>query len=520
MTKVSRTRLSFLVMAVAAMLVSVAGRLEAADLRINIDADPATVNPITNSELFAQYVINNLYEGLTALDKDGHVIPALAEKWEAHADNLGFRFWLRKGVKFHSGRELTSKDVEWTFLQTLVPGGKGGLMEDYTSEIVGAQDVIDGKSKELAGFKIIDDYSFDVTFAKPDVIFPIYPLLIVDSHVVEENGPDWFLKVSAGTGPFKFVEWKRGVDVKLEANKDYWRGAPKIDGIDFLIVPNFDTALSMFETNALDLVYVQQEYARQVLKDPQFADQTLSAPAAQINYLGMNQSLYAPFKDERVREAVNLAIDREGLIKGLFSGAAYPLYGLITPGFPGYDPNIPAITYDPERAKKLLAEAGYPDGKGLPPIDIQSTEPNKTSLAYFADQFHKVLGWDVNVKVVERGTFIKAMNAGQVAFFPWGWTADFVDPATFLQAVFYSKSKFNRSRYSDPAFDALIEKALQTPDATARYKYYNQADRVLVDGVGTIPLYVRKQLALKSPKLDGVYLTPEWFLPFYDASIK
>ena len=86
-----------------------------------------------------------------------------------------------------------------------------------------------------------------MTFAKPDVIFPIYPLLIVDSHVVEENGPDWFLKVSAGTGPFKFVEWKRGVDVKLEANKDYWRGAPKIDGIDFLVVPNFDTALSMFE---------------------------------------------------------------------------------------------------------------------------------------------------------------------------------------------------------------------------------------------------------------------------------
>ena len=146
-----RTRLAFLAIAAAAMLASMAGRLEAATLRINIDADPATVNPITNSELFAQYVINNLYEGLTALDKDGHVIPALAEKWEAHADNLGFRFWLRKGVKFHSGRELTSKDVEWTFLQTLVPGGKGGLMEDYTSEIVGDEQFIEQAAARRVG---------------------------------------------------------------------------------------------------------------------------------------------------------------------------------------------------------------------------------------------------------------------------------------------------------------------------------------------------------------------------------
>src|SRR5258708_7395035 len=228
MTALPAIRLPLFSVAAAALLLFGAERLEAASLRVNIDADPATVDPITNSELIAQYVINNIYEGLTALDKDGRVVPALAEKWQAHPDNLGFTVWLRKGVKFHSGRELTAKDVEWTFLQTLVPGGKGGLMEDYTSEIVGAQDVIDGKTKQLAGFKIIDDYTLDVTFTKPDVIFPIYPLLIVDSHVVEENGPDWFQKVSAGTGPFKFVEWKRGVDVKIKANKDYWRGSATI----------------------------------------------------------------------------------------------------------------------------------------------------------------------------------------------------------------------------------------------------------------------------------------------------
>lgn len=514
------SRRTILVAAAATLLIGASGLADAATLRINIDADPATVNPIVNSELISQYIIDNMYEGLTALDKDGHVIPALAEKWEAHPDNHGFKFWLRKGVKFHSGRELTSKDVLWTFVQTLIPGGKGGLMEDYTSKIVGAQDVIDGKTKDLAGFKIIDDHTFDVTFSVPDVIFPIYPLLIVDSEVAAQSGPDWSQKVSAGTGPFEFVEWKRGVDVKLVANKDYWRGAPKIDGIDFMVVPDMDTALSMYETGALDLLYVQPDYARQVLKDSRYTDRLISAPAAQINYMGMNQNLYAPFKDKRVRAAISLAIDREGLAKGLFSGGAYPLYGMITPGFPGYDPETPVIPYDPAKAKELLAEAGFPDGKGLPPIDIQSTAPNKDELAYFADQFHKVLGMDVRVKVVERGTFIKAMNAGQVPFFPWGWTADFADPATFLQATFYSKSKFDRSRYSNPQFDALIEKALETPDDTERYKFYNEADRLLIDEAGSAPLFVRKQLALRAPNLEDVYLTPQWFLPFYEATIK
>jgi peptide/nickel transport system substrate-binding protein len=154
----------------------------------------------------------------------------------------------------------------------------------------------------------------------------------MDSGIVAQHGADWHTKVSAGTGPFKFVHWKRGQEVRLAAHKDYWDKAPAIDEIVMLIVPSFDTAVSMYEANALDVVDLEAIQARRVLKDPRFKDEILAVPAAQIRYMGMNQNLYAPFKDKRVREAVCLSFDREALVKGLYGGAATPLYGQITPG--------------------------------------------------------------------------------------------------------------------------------------------------------------------------------------------
>src|SRR5262249_1491119 len=161
-------------------------------------------------------------------------------------------------------------------------------------------------------------------------------------------------------------------------------------------------------------------------------------------YLGLNQALYPPFKDRRVREALTLTVNRDALVKGLYGGAAVALYGSITPGVPGFDPEGPQIAYAPERAPTLLAEARFPGGKGLPQGGHQSSALNKGELAYLANQFKKELGLDARVQIVERGTFIKAMNEGQVPFFSWGWTADYPDGAYFLSQMWHSKSKWNR----------------------------------------------------------------------------
>ncbi len=483
-------------------------------LRTNLRADPAMVDPITYSELVAGDVMKNLYEGFTRIDDDGNIAPALAVKWEAAPDNKGFRFHLRRGVKFHSGREFTARDVKWTFEQILLPGNKGGLTLTYLKGIQGAREMQEGKATQLAGVRIVDPYTIDVRFTQPDVLFPIYPFQFMDSGIVAQHGPDWAAKVSAGTGPFKLVQWKRGQEVRLARHPEYWGEGPFVDEVAMLIVPSYDTAVSMYEAGALDVVDLEAIQARRVLKDPRFKDEILAVPAAQIRYLGMNQNLYPPFKDRRVREAICLSFDREALVKGLYGGAATPLYGQITPGVAGYNPGVKPIPYDPRRAKQLMAEAGYPDGKGLPPVKLTCEPTFKDELAYYADQFKKVLGLPVEIEIMERGTFIKRMNAGEVPFFPWGWTADYPDAMYFLSQVWYSTSPYNRSRWKNAEYDQLIDRAQGTADAAARYKLYHAAEEVLLQDWGTCPLVVRMQIALRKPGIHGVHLTPFRFQPF------
>jgi peptide/nickel transport system substrate-binding protein len=482
--------------------------------RVNVVADPAQMDPITFSEIVAERIIRTMYEGFTATTDDGRNIPALAERWEPRAGGPGYRFFLRQGVRFHSGRPFTARDVKYTFEELLRPASKGGLSAGWLGSVVGADELRNGKADALAGASIVDDHTIDIAFTHPDVIFPFYPFFFMDSGIVAEHGPDWMTKVSAGTGPYQFRQWRRSVSVDLDANRSYWGGAPKIDGVSFLIVPDADTALAQYDAGELDFVDVYAGAIRRVLRDERYAKELIRAPRAQSTFIGMNQALYAPFRDQRVRQAVSLAVDRDGMIRGLYGGGAFPLNGVVPPGVPGYDPSLPALAYDPDRAKALMAAAGFPDGKNLPPVDISSTDAFKDELAYYADQFRRVLGLPVSVKLVERATFIRAMNAGQVAFFPWGWTADYPDAATFLHDMWYSSSPYNRPRWKNAAYDGLIDQALSTPDDARRFALYHQAEKVLLDDWGAVPVPVTASIGLRKPNVRNVTLTPFGFSSF------
>lgn len=498
---------------------SFATPMEAKTFRINVVADPAQIDPITVSEIVAGRILKNVYEGFTEVEPDGSVRKMLAESWEPLTGKQGFRFNLRKGVKFHSGRTFTAKDVKYTLETLLAPGSKGGLAVPYLANIVGAGDVKSGKTTDLAGVTIVDDNTVDIAFSKLDVLFPIYPILFMDSGVVAERGPDWFTKVSAGTGPYVFKDWKRGVSVDLAANPNYWGGAPKIDGVSFMIVPDGDTALAQYDAGELDFVDVYEAQFRKVLNDKRYKDQLLQVPRAQVRYLGLNQNLYAPFKNIKVREAISKAIDQAGIIKGLYGGAAFPANGFVTPGIPGYQQGLPPLTYDPSGAKKLMAEAGYADGKGLPPLDITTTEPNKAQAAYFADQFNRILGIPASVKIVERATHIKAMNAGEVACFPWAWTADYPDAMTYLGDMWYGSSPYNRPKWKNAEYDRLIDAARASTDDAKRYDLYHQAEKALLADWGSIPLPTTAVLALRKPNVKNATITPFGFSNFQSVTI-
>ncbi len=505
--------------AMAGVVAFSASAVAAQELRTNIPADPGMIDPITYSELVAGDILDNVYEGFVGIDAEGNVVPALATSWEGLDGNLGFRFTLREGVTFHSGRPFTARDVKFTFEQLLIPGNRGGLNARYLDPIVGAQAVKDGETTDLEGVVVIDDHTLEVRFSEPDVLFPIYPFYFMDAGVIEEHGEDWFNRVSAGTGPFRIEAWNRGQEVVLSAHEGYWGGTPQIDGVRFVIVPTGDTAVSMYEAGELDLVYAADTAIRRILRDPQFDDERITAPAAQIQYLGMNGNVYEPFQDARVREAMCLSLDREAIIQGIYEGAAFPLYGQITPGVAGYNPDFPAMPHDPDRARALIAEAGYPGGEGLPPVKMQTTEPNRNLNLYLASQFQDILGLPVEVEIVERGVFIPAMNAGEVALFHWGWSAGFPDALYFLSQVWYGPSPYNRARWQNDAYDALIVQAQATADERERYALYHEAERILIEDFGTCGTTMRMQVAVKKPDVEGVALTPFRFLHFGDVTI-
>ena len=506
--------------ALAAALAGLDGLAQARDLRININADPEMIDPVTFSALIAGDVLRNVYQNFTRVDETGKVLTALALKWTASPDNLTWRFELRPNVKFHTGRPFGAKDVKASFEALLAPGSKAGLQLQYLQRIVGAKEVQDGKTKDLAGVKVVSPLVVEIVFTAPDVLFPVYPFMFFDTQVVADKGPNWFMQVSAGTGPYKFAEWKRGQSVYLQAFKDYYEGAPRIDGIRFVVVPSEETAVTMYEAGELDILMpASTDLARRIMRDAKLKAEAQTVSAAQINYLGMNQNLYAPFRDKRVREAFCISIDRDAMTRGLFGGLAQPLYGQITPGIPGYNSGVKKIAYDPERARKLMADAGYPNGRGMPPLKIANLAPFRNEVAYFADQWKQVLGVPVDLDIQERATFLRSLNAGETPFFSWGWTADYPDALYYLSQVWHSKSPFNRARYSNPGFDALIDRATITPDNATRYKQYAAAESLLLDDWGTCGLYVRTSVAVVKPNVKGVVLAPMRMLPYGKVTI-
>jgi ABC-type transport system substrate-binding protein len=166
-----------------------------------------------------------------------------------------------------------------------------------------------------------------------------------------------------------------------------------------------------------------------------------------------------------------------------------------------------------------MAEAGFPEGKGFPPVKIANLAPFRNEVAFYSDQWKQNLGITVDLEIMERATFLKELNAGEKPFFSWGWTADYPDALYYLSQVWHSKSTYNRARYSNPEFDKLIDQAQVTADNDARYKLYAQAEQVLLDDWGTCGLFVRTNVAVVKPNVSGVKIVPMRFLPFGSVKI-
>ena len=458
-----------------------------------LGSDPATLDPARIRDIYGLSVAQQLFDGLVQFDQTLTIAPALAQFWKASRDGLTWTFTLRKGVKFHHGREVTAEDVAYSLTRILDPAVKSGSADLFAS-IKGAQEFREGKAKQVSGLTVLDRYTVQVVLT--EALVPFVSVLavghakIVPKELVEQQG-EAFGAHPIGTGPFKFVRWERAKEIVLAANPDYFDGPPKLSQVLYRIFPGeeFDAMYEQFERGNLEDSPVPTQGYRRVLTSAHSV--YVKRPMFSVRFYGLNTRI-KPLDDRRVRQALIYAIDREALVAEVYRDRYILARGILPPGMMSFDPNLKGYVYDPRRARELLAQAGYPGGRGLPSIPIwsgvklekllQEHEQIKKYLAAVGIQaeFHYETNWP---------SFSAMLAQGKFPIFLYAWSADVPHPDNFLFKLFYSRSPRNFTGYSNQAVDDLLLQAKRERDLQRQTDLYRQAEQVVLDDAPIIPVW-------------------------------
>jgi peptide/nickel transport system substrate-binding protein len=527
------------------------GKKYGGTFRFNEVQELRTLDPARLNDAPSGHIVHQIFDLLVDFDSALVLKPALAESWEVSPDGLTYTYHLRKGVLFHDspvfaggkGREMKASDVKYSF-DRIMDARAGAFGASYfTDKVKGAQEyklatdtaMTSGKEPSIpgvTGFRVVDDYTFAIDLLKPLAVFKFYPALgfcyIYPKEAVDKYGRD-FGQHPVGTGPFVFDHWKADQELVLKRNPHYWgvdeagNQLPLLDEIKLTFIKDERQQINEFTQGNLEESYrIPSEFFRQVV-DPSgkltegYAKFRLDAiPALSSQYYGMLVTSDI-FKDKRVRQAFNYAIDRDKVVRFVLQGqAAGPaIHGLIPGSMPGYDTSkVHGYTFDLTKARALMAEAGYPDGKGFPAVTLQLNSGggrNELVAQAVQDMISKGLGVTVQIKVLEWPQHQELLETGKAPLFRLGWSADYPDADSFLN-LFYSKtlpanpadrSPVNSTRYSNPEFDALFEKALTTTDDAGRIALYEQAEQIAVNDAPMLFIYHDLDYRLVQPYVKG-----------------
>ena len=476
-------------------------------VRLAIPSDPMTLEPGLFLSLYTSEISLNLHAGLVTYAADGSISPLVAKSWEISGDGLTYTFYLQDNVKFHNGRKLVANDFKVGWARYLTPEVQSNVGPDYLGAIVGAQDVIDSNTTDLAGVEAVDNYTLKVTLSEPDPGFLMRlattPTWVVPAESVVEGKPEWVDK-PVGAGPFKFVEWKRNERIVLEAFDDFFLGRPQIDRIEYYIVPDATTEVAMYEGGELDIAAVPHSELDRLQADPDLSEELHYWVRARMIALIMNYDLVPEFGDLRVRQALAHTINRQQLAEVVMRNAVMAAEGLVPPGIPSYDPNLKGAEYDPEKAQQLLAEAGYPEGAGFPSLGISAYGENIGASEAVAAMLNTNLGIDIVVNQMERGEMVSAMWAkDELPLLMKGWTADFPSAEVWLHQWLRCGVESNFANYCNPEYDEIVDQAMATSDPQEQTRLWSQVERIAMDDMAMIPLMYNRYIYLVKPYVQN-----------------
>ena len=461
--------------------------------------DPRSLDPALSTDVPTGEVVSLLFDNLTQLDADARLVPGLARAWEPDASGRVYTFHLRQNAAFHDGRPIKADDVRASMLRALAPGSTGGRSWPLYP-IQGARGYAAGQAKDVSGIVVRDDSTVVLTLEEPLNIFPKLLAMPV-AAIVPTPTPPGFDQNPVGSGPWRFVSWSHDDAIVLTRNERYWGSPPKSDSLRIRIIPEPLTQAAEYEAGQLSVVEVPVGETRQW--EQNHADELQRRPGLKEYYVAINTTR-GPLKDVRVRRALNHAVDVRTLLGTVMAGRGVLAAGSLPPGILGYDSTRAPYGHDPDKAKRLLADAGYPDG-----FAIKLWRTQRAELARLAQSIQQSLAEvAIRVEIVERdaSSARAAVRNGEADLFLTDWWADYPDPENFNYPLFHSRNKGPGGNYaflSNAELDSMILRARVTSDEAEKAQLARDIDARVFDLAPWIFLWFPVDLWAARPEIKG-----------------
>lgn len=477
---------------------------------------PGGLDPASVDDVYEATVVNQIFDGLVSFDTHLNTVPCIASSWVISANGMEYTFHLREGIRFHDGSPLTAEDVAYSLQRIFdLPPQRSSLAREYLCHIQGTAEYAAKRATNVSGLEVVSPLEIRITLDAPYASFLAVlasePARVVPKHYVQRVGDEVFARQPVGSGPFRFIRWIEDKEIVLTSFLEHALVSARLDSLVFEL-PDHDTrdyAASRFLDGRLSAAIVPEGRLNEFRAHE--TARVMTRQELSLSFIGLNCRL-EPFDDARVRRAFALALDHTRLIHANGGTRTRP-HGILPPGMPGYTPESKLLERDVAASRVLLTEAGYPGGRGLPPIvytTASQTEAARALIESIGEQVAEV-GFVLRKESLTWLEFSRRLEERSLQCFSVTWVADIPDPDSFLYPLFHASGSANFAAYSDRRVDELLETGRRTRSSMERLAIYRQAERRILEAIPVVPLYHPLSAIAVQENVHGLQITAMGF---------